>query len=67
MTAALFESAPADLKLHDAQLRRRGATGVDLSDAATAAKVLAVGTRVTVKFAEQRKGEMLDFWFELAG
>ena len=41
--------------------------GVDLSDAATAAKVLAVGTRVTVKFAEQRKGEMLDFWFELAG
>jgi uncharacterized OB-fold protein len=39
--------------------------GVDLSDPAAAAKRLAIGTRVITRFAEQRKGEVLDFWFEL--
>jgi uncharacterized protein len=40
--------------------------GVDLSDAAAAAKRLGVGTRVVTKFADKRKGDMLDFWFEAA-
>ncbi len=39
--------------------------GLDLQDPAAAAKRLAIGTRVTTKFAEKRKGEVLDFWFEL--
>jgi uncharacterized protein len=39
--------------------------GIDLHDPAVAAKRLAIGTRVTTKFAETRKGEVLDFWFEL--
>jgi uncharacterized OB-fold protein len=39
--------------------------GIDLKDPAAAAKRLAIGTRVTTKFAEKRKGEVLDFWFEL--
>ncbi len=41
--------------------------GVDLTEPATAAEKLRIGTRVATKFAEQRKGEMLDFWFEVAG
>lgn len=41
--------------------------GVDLSDPAKASEKLKVGTRVTTRFAEQRKGEILDFWFELEG
>ena len=41
--------------------------GVDLTDSAAAAERLAIGTRVTTKFAEKRKGEVLDFWFELEG
>ena len=40
--------------------------GVDLSDPAVAAEKLKIGTRVDTKFAEQRKGDMLDFWFEPA-
>jgi uncharacterized OB-fold protein len=40
--------------------------GIDLKDPAAAAKYLAIGTRVTTKFAEKRKGDVLDFWFELA-
>ena len=40
--------------------------GLDLEDPATAAKRLAIGTRVTTKFADQRKGDILDFWFELS-
>jgi uncharacterized OB-fold protein len=39
--------------------------GLDLADAAKAAAKLKVGTRVKTKFAEQRKGDVLDFWFEL--
>jgi uncharacterized protein len=39
--------------------------GIDLHDPAVAAKRLAIGSRVTTKFAEKRKGEVLDFWFEL--
>jgi uncharacterized OB-fold protein len=41
--------------------------GVDLSDPAAAAEKLKIGTRVTTKFAAERKGEMLDFWFEIEG
>jgi len=40
--------------------------GVDLSDPAAAAAQLKVGTRVTTNFAQERKGDMLDFWFEPA-
>ena len=40
--------------------------GVDLADPAAAAAKLKVDTRVKTVFAEKRKGEMLDFWFELA-
>jgi uncharacterized OB-fold protein len=39
--------------------------GVDLTTAAEAAKRLAIGTRVITKFADHRKGDVLDFWFEL--
>ena len=38
--------------------------GLDLTDPAKAAGRLKVGTRVTTRFAERRKGDMLDFWFE---
>jgi uncharacterized OB-fold protein len=41
--------------------------GVDLSDPKAAAARLAIGTRVVTTFAEQRKGDGLDFWFERAG
>jgi uncharacterized protein len=41
--------------------------GVDLSKAAIAAEKLKVGTRVRTEFAEERKGDVLDFWFELEG
>jgi uncharacterized OB-fold protein len=40
--------------------------GVDLSDPAAAAEQLKLGTRVTTRFAAKRKGDVLDFWFELA-
>ncbi len=40
--------------------------GVDLADPAKAAEKLAIGTRVVTKFADQRKGDGTDFWFELA-
>ena len=40
--------------------------GVDLSNAEAAAGKLAIGTRVTTHFAEERTGDVLDFWFELA-
>jgi hypothetical protein len=39
--------------------------GIDLTDPQAAADKLKVGTRVTTTFAADRKGEMLDFWFEL--
>lgn len=39
--------------------------GVDLSDPARAAGQLRIGTRVTTRFAAQRKGDVLDFWYEL--
>lgn len=41
--------------------------GLDLSDPAKAAETLKVGTRVTTKYAEQRTGDVLDFWFEVEG
>lgn len=41
--------------------------GVDLSDPQAAAEQLKIGTRVVATFAPDRKGDMLDFWFELAG
>jgi len=40
--------------------------GVDLSDPDAAAAKLAIGTRVMTKFREVRKGDALDFWFEIA-
>lgn len=39
--------------------------GVDLTDPAKAAERLKIGTRVTTRFADQRKGDVLDFWFEI--
>jgi len=41
--------------------------GVDLSDPEAAARKLAIGTRVTTRFAEKRIGDVLDFWFEPQG
>jgi hypothetical protein len=41
--------------------------GVELTDPAVAAETLAIGTRVEAKFAAERTGAMLDFWFEVAG
>ena len=40
--------------------------GIDLSDGAKAAEVFSVGTRVITRFAKDRVGDMLDFWFEVA-
>lgn len=40
--------------------------GVDLRDPSAAAARLAIGTRVTTRFAERRRGDVLDFWFEVA-
>jgi uncharacterized OB-fold protein len=39
---------------------------IDLKDPAKAAEMLKLGTRVITRFADQRKGSVLDFWFELA-
>jgi hypothetical protein len=39
--------------------------GIDLTVPAAAAEKLKVGTRVMTKFAENRIGAMLDFWFEV--
>ena len=39
--------------------------GVDLKDGAKAAKQLAIGTKVMTKFAENRTGDVSDFWFEI--
>ena len=40
--------------------------GVDLTDPHVAAEKLKIGTRVNTIFVAERKGEMLDFWFEIA-
>lgn len=39
--------------------------GVDLSDPEKAAARLKLGTRVVTRFADQRTGDILDFWFEI--
>ncbi|MFM0007336.1 OB-fold domain-containing protein [Paraburkholderia dipogonis] len=39
--------------------------GVDLSDPQKAAARLAVGTPVITRFAQERKGDMADMWFEV--
>lgn len=39
--------------------------GIDLKDPAKAAERLKLGTRVMTKFADERKGSVLDFWFEV--
>jgi uncharacterized protein len=39
--------------------------GVDLTNPATAAEQLKIGTRVITRFRDQRKGDVLDFWFEV--
>ena len=41
--------------------------GIDLKDPAKASRMLKLGTRVTTRFADERKGSVLDFWFELEG
>ena len=38
--------------------------GVDLSDHEKAILRMSIGTKVKVFFAEERKGSILDFWFE---
>lgn len=40
--------------------------GIDLSDGAAAAAKLAINTPVVTRFAKERTGDVLDFWFELA-
>jgi uncharacterized protein len=40
--------------------------GVDLTDPAKAAAKLKIGTRIATRFAEQRTGDVLDFWYEIA-
>lgn len=40
--------------------------GIDLSDGAAAAAKLAINTPVITRFAKERTGDVLDFWFELA-
>ncbi|MSP05103.1 MAG: hypothetical protein EXR05_07660 [Acetobacteraceae bacterium] len=40
--------------------------GVELTDPHQAAEFLAIGTRVITRFADQRTGDVLDFWFEVA-
>jgi uncharacterized OB-fold protein len=39
--------------------------GVDLVEPQAAASVLKVGRQVTTVFASKRKGDILDFWFEV--
>jgi uncharacterized OB-fold protein len=39
--------------------------GLDLTDPAKAAAHLKIGTRVMTRFAEQRIGDVLDFWYEI--
>lgn len=39
--------------------------GIDLKDPAKAAQLLKLGTRTITRFADDRKGTVLDFWFEL--
>ncbi len=39
--------------------------GIDLSDGAAAADKLAINTPVITRFAKERTGDVLDFWFEL--
>ena len=41
--------------------------GIDLADPHKAAERLKIGTRVDTKFAARRKGDVLDFWYEVAG
>ena len=38
--------------------------GIDLSDADAAAAKMAIGTRIITRFAAERTGDVLDFWFE---
>ena len=40
--------------------------GIDLTDPHKAADRLRIGTRVVTKFAAPRKGDVLDFWYEVA-
>jgi hypothetical protein len=40
--------------------------GLDLTDPAKAAARLKLGTRIVTKFAKQRTGDVLDFWYEIA-
>jgi hypothetical protein len=39
--------------------------GIDLTNPAEAAAHLKIGTRIMTRFAEQRTGDVLDFWYEI--
>jgi uncharacterized OB-fold protein len=40
--------------------------GIDLTDPALAAAKMKIGTRIITRFEEQRTGDVLDFWYEIA-
>jgi uncharacterized protein len=40
--------------------------GVDLADREAASEALAIGNRAVIRFAEERRGDMTDFHFELS-
>lgn len=39
---------------------------IDLTHPAAAAAKMKIGTRVVTRFEEQRTGDVLDFWYEIA-
>jgi uncharacterized OB-fold protein len=39
---------------------------IDLTDPAVAAAKMKIGTRIITRFEEQRTGDVLDFWYEIA-
>jgi hypothetical protein len=68
ITSSGHTSTPPDQgDKNDPHGQRRYFKGIDLSEPAAAAAKLKIGTRVTTVFAPERKGEMLDFWFEITG
>jgi uncharacterized OB-fold protein len=41
--------------------------GVDLRDPEAAQQRLAIGNRARIRYADQREGQMTDFWFDVSG
>lgn len=59
--------AIAYVRLDDASTALLGyVRGTELSVPAEAARRLAIGTRVTVRYAEEPRGDVTDYWFEVA-